>query len=310
MNRTAGDRRYRLDATLTATLRDATAPVQLRAVLLPRDGSGQRLLTSSLDITPAPAELTVGIDPAGHAVVKARIAEAGDRLIVRAGAEVTVPRRAARHATAPTLPWERAVSAVRKVRATGRGEQGESINAVIGIVEAALPTAATEPDDGLLTLVGSCFAPGAPVTSVALDLARLISEAVADRDHPGRPGVAGTAAGQWPQASPAGGSRTWDAAHLMCAALRGAGLAARVVSGYVAEEVHAAAETPAADTPHAWVSLWVPGGGWVPFDPWRGTPVDDRYVTVGWGRDLTDVPPLRVVGARAEIRGEARLEPV
>ena len=49
---------------------------------------------------------------------------------------------------------------------------------------------------------------------------------------------------------------------------------------------------------HAWLSVLVPGTGWVDIDPTNRTFVDQRFVTTAWGRDYADVPPLKgiVVG--------------
>lgn len=37
----------------------------------------------------------------------------------------------------------------------------------------------------------------------------------------------------------------------------------------------------------------MPPDGWIAFDPTNDTIADQRYVTVAWGRDYADVPPLR-----------------
>jgi transglutaminase-like putative cysteine protease len=46
---------------------------------------------------------------------------------------------------------------------------------------------------------------------------------------------------------------------------------------------------------HAWASVFVPSIGWVDVDPTNDQFVNDRYVTIGWGRDYSDVPPLKGV---------------
>ena len=56
-----------------------------------------------------------------------------------------------------------------------------------------------------------------------------------------------------------------------------------------------AAKLRGADASHAWVSVWLPGHGWIDIDPTNNTLVDDGYVVLGWGRDYHDVPPLRGV---------------
>jgi len=87
-----------------------------------------------------------------------------------------------------------------------------------------------------------------------------------------------------------------DFAHLSISALRGLGLAARYVSGYL-ETVPppGRARLIGADVSHAWLSVFVPQVGWVDLDPTNDQFVNNRYVTVAWGRDYTDVPPLKGV---------------
>ncbi|MGH3850925.1 MAG: hypothetical protein ACRDRT_14700, partial [Pseudonocardiaceae bacterium] len=56
-----------------------------------------------------------------------------------------------------------------------------------------------------------------------------------------------------------------------------------------------------ADVSHAWASVFVPDAGWVDIDPTNDQLVNDRYVTTAWGRDYTDVPPLKgVIFTQAE----------
>lgn len=48
------------------------------------------------------------------------------------------------------------------------------------------------------------------------------------------------------------------------------------------------------DATHAWAAVWTPQNLWVGgLDPTNDQMVDERYVTVGFGRDYADVPPLR-----------------
>ena len=57
-----------------------------------------------------------------------------------------------------------------------------------------------------------------------------------------------------------------DFAHLAAGCLRTMGLAARYVSGYI-ETDRPPDAAGGADASHAWCSVWVPGPGWVDFDP-------------------------------------------
>src|SRR5690606_24194285 len=50
-----------------------------------------------------------------------------------------------------------------------------------------------------------------------------------------------------------------------------------------------------ADASHAWASTYLPGYGWLDFDPTNNVLPSDRHVTVAWGRDFSDVSPLKGV---------------
>ncbi|WP_029147807.1 transglutaminase family protein [Methylophilus sp. 5] len=87
-----------------------------------------------------------------------------------------------------------------------------------------------------------------------------------------------------------------DFAHLMIGALRSLGLACRYVSGYIL--THPPAGQPrlvGADASHAWVSVYCPVYGWVDFDPTNNCLVQQDHITVAWGRDFSDVSPMRGV---------------
>ncbi len=94
-----------------------------------------------------------------------------------------------------------------------------------------------------------------------------------------------------------------DFAHLMISCLRSLGLPARYVSGYVLNRVAPGRQRLAgADASHAWVAAHCPGLGWVAFDPTNGKLADLEFVTLGWGREFSDVTPLRgvVLGAATQ----------
>lgn len=80
-----------------------------------------------------------------------------------------------------------------------------------------------------------------------------------------------------------------DFAHVMIGALRSVQLAARYVSGYV----RPGSRVKGAQASHAWVSVFVPGNGWVSFDPTNDTMVSDNHVILAWGRDYGDVTPVK-----------------
>jgi transglutaminase-like putative cysteine protease len=88
-----------------------------------------------------------------------------------------------------------------------------------------------------------------------------------------------------------------DFAQVMIACLRSLGLPARYVSGYL--ETLPPPGQPrliGADASHAWVSVYCGEEiGWMDADPTNNLLPSDRHVTVAWGRDFSDVSPLRGV---------------
>ena len=85
-----------------------------------------------------------------------------------------------------------------------------------------------------------------------------------------------------------------DFAHLAVGCVRSMGLAARYVSGYLETAPPLGVERlVGADASHAWLSVYVPGWGWLDVDPTNDKIVGSTYVTTAWGRDYGDVSPLK-----------------
>lgn len=88
-----------------------------------------------------------------------------------------------------------------------------------------------------------------------------------------------------------------DFAHLALACLRSLGLSARYVSGYLETLPPPGQEKLiGADASHAWISVYCGShAGWVDADPTNNILPTSRHITVAWGRDFSDVSPLRGV---------------
>ncbi len=95
-----------------------------------------------------------------------------------------------------------------------------------------------------------------------------------------------------------------DFAHVMIAGLRGLGLPAAYVSGYL--RTYPPAGQPrlqGADATHAWVSVWCGSEiGWVGFDPTNDLLVENDHIILAIGRDFSDVSPVDgiIVGSRKQ----------
>ncbi len=149
-------------------------------------------------------------------------------------------------------------------------------------------TAATEPPAELADLADSISADNTPTAA-----ATLISNAV----HDAMTYVVGATEVQT-KAVEAWAARSGvcqDYAHLVVGALRHVGIPARYVSGYL----HPASEPVIGETAqgesHAWVEWWL--GEWSAYDPTNASPVAERHVMIGSGRDYGDVPPIKGIVA-------------
>ena len=94
-----------------------------------------------------------------------------------------------------------------------------------------------------------------------------------------------------------------DFAHIMIALCRPLQVPCRYVSGYL---FHANGDqaTSAEGASHAWVEAFLPGLGWIGFDPTNDTVCGERHIRVAVGRDYADVPPTRGVykgGGESEL---------
>lgn len=86
-----------------------------------------------------------------------------------------------------------------------------------------------------------------------------------------------------------------DFALLMMEAARRLGIATRFVSGYLydpALDDGAAAGTVGAGSTHAWLQAYLPGAGWVPFDPTNNLLGGNQLIRVGVARDPSQAAPI------------------
>ncbi len=85
-----------------------------------------------------------------------------------------------------------------------------------------------------------------------------------------------------------------DFAHIAIGCLRSLGIPCRYVSGYIETEPPPGKERLiGADATHAWFSVFIPGAGWFDFDPTNNSTPRGQHIVTAWGRDYSDVSPLR-----------------
>lgn len=85
-----------------------------------------------------------------------------------------------------------------------------------------------------------------------------------------------------------------DFVHVMIAGLRGIGIPAAYVSGFLRTiPPKGKPRLAGADAMHAWVRVWCgKHAGWVEFDPTNAMPAGPDHITIGHGRDYSDISPI------------------
>lgn len=96
-----------------------------------------------------------------------------------------------------------------------------------------------------------------------------------------------------------GGGTCRDFACLLMEAARSLGIAARYVSGYLCASV---GETAAGSDTHGWCELYLPGAGWLGFDPTSGILADAHHVPVATAVTPGEIAPVE--GAYLGAAGE------
>lgn len=180
-----------------------------------------------------------------------------------------------------TPAWERVAGAL----------DGDGFPDCVAASEFALASPLVPASPQVVAWARPCFPAGAPILACALALTRAVRRAF--RYDPTATHVATPLVRAFEQRA----GVCQDFAHVQIAALRGHGLAARYVSGYLATRPPpGAAPLRGADATHAWVSVWCgPDAGWIDLDPTNDCAVDERHVVASVGRDYGDVSPVRGV---------------
>lgn len=249
------------------------------ARLQPRETPRQHCALSAVRVDPPPAVEAERADFFGNRVRYFALQETHDRLVVTATSEVEV-RAPAPLDLARGPRWEDALAAL------AAAETPELRGARLFVLDS--PHVAV--GDGVRAFAAPSFAPGRPLLAAVADLSARIH-----REFHFDP-ASTTVATPLDDVLAQRHGVCQDFAHLAIACVRAMGLPARYVSGYL-ETVPPSgrARLQGADASHAWLAVYVPGQGWVDFDPTNDLVPDERHVTTAWGRDYADVTPLKGV---------------
>jgi transglutaminase-like putative cysteine protease len=83
-----------------------------------------------------------------------------------------------------------------------------------------------------------------------------------------------------------------DLAVLFAEATRRLGFGARIVSGYLHDPNHDQVGSAEAGSTHAWTEVFIPGAGWITFDPTNRSVGGGNVIPVAVGRDITQCTPV------------------
>ncbi len=260
---------------------DYRAPVDLGFHLLrmtPRATRRQTLRAYHLTIEPQPTRLDSFTDHFDNETHYVGIETAHDHFTATVEAEVTIADGEAAPKEAPR--WEEIREAMQQDGLPASPEAAEFIH--------SSPLAAT--GDEATAYAAASFPADRPIIAALRDLTRRIHRDFAYR--PKQTDISTRVA----EVLRLRAGVCQDFTHVMLAGLRGLGLPARYVSGYIRSRPKNAAQLIGADASHAWVSAWCGEElGWVEFDPTNDLVITDQHVVVAYGRDFSDVTPLRGV---------------
>jgi len=267
------------DVRQTTTCAYALPVAHARHVLrlTPIHRDGQRVQVSSLQIAPEPLHRREGRDFFGNRLTWIEIEEPHRTLTVKLAARVTVDA-AIEPAALSTPPWE----AVRE-EAFATSDVGP-----LSPAHFLFPSRMVSLDPEIRDYTRESFSAGRPVLDASIELMKRLKSDITYE-------IGATTVTTTPPMSFAlRRGVCQDFAHIMISGLRGIGLPAAYVSGYLRSAPRTdAARLQGADAMHAWVMLWCgAAAGWIGLDPTNAVLASESHVTLAFGRDYTDVAPM------------------
>jgi transglutaminase-like putative cysteine protease len=272
----------RYDIALNVTYEYGRPVVGGRHVLClaPADLPGQqRVVAASLDISPRPAERMRRTDFFGNTVEEVAFRGQLDEMEMRVRARVE--RRTPPAGLDISAPLERLAAEIMSQRTLGPLSPHHFTG----------PSARVKPDPAMTAYAQELLAEDMS----ALDLVRAVGLALhrdmkfdADATTVDTPPAEAFAARH---------GVCQDFTHIMIACLRGLGVPAGYVSGFLrTNPPQGEKRLEGADSMHAWARAWCGAdAGWVEFDPTNGIAAADDHIVIARGRDYSDVSPVKGV---------------
>jgi len=260
----------RASHTTTYLYSEPVSICHMQVRLAPRGGPRQRVLDHGLSIAPAPEATFSHKDYFGNDVTNFSIHEPHRALTITASTLMEVE---ADDLPEPCLTpaWEDA-----------RGDRWPHADPqAIAAYQFVFPSPRIAPAPEFAAYARPSFTEGRPLLEAATELCHRI---YMDFQYDKEATTVATAVDEVLQSKR---GVCQDFAHFMIACLRSLGLAARYVSGYLIGN-----DSVGGQASHAWVSVFLPGFGWLDLDPTNDQLANGTHVTLAWGRDYSDVAPV------------------
>jgi transglutaminase-like putative cysteine protease len=252
--------------------------------LTPRSYLKQNCLEHTLEIDPKPGTTSVHRDYFGNATHFIGVETSHQRLVIESRSRVAVSP-ALLPGEFDTPPWE-------SVRAQCRDDHS---GLTLEAHEFTYPSPLVPNSDEIAGYAEATFTSKRPILDAVTELTRRIHEdftfdSAATKVTTPVLEVFQTRRGV-----------CQDFAHFQIACLRSQGLPARYVSGYLeTDPPPGQPKLRGTDASHAWISFYCPGFGWLDMDATNNCQPSLRHITIGWGRDYSDIGPIRgvIVGSQ------------
>ena len=240
-------------------------------MLRPRETRELRLLAYALSISP-PATVTWAHDVAGNAIATAVFDDDSDHLVIESRASVAL--------TAPAWPVFAIAASAAQYPFVYDADEWTDLGAL------TVPQYG-DPEGRLARWVeGFVMARPTDTLSLLKDISNGVSAQILyqSRDDEGTQSPIETLDRQW------GSCR--DFAVLLAEAARRLGFGARIVSGYLSDPEMSLVGSAGSGSTHAWVEIFVPGAGWIAFDPTNRSVGSQNLTPVAVGRGIHQIVPV------------------
>ena len=291
--------KYRITHTTCYHYSQPVGLCQNEARLQPRNFWRQHCDHSRFEITPKPADFHERVDFFGNRVAYFAIQLPHTQLMVTAISDVTIFPKQNATDLFNLMSWEQARSLFQDApaQAQAQSQQGQSQSQVqhqdqapdlLDARQYLLDSPMVTLTPALADYAQSSFLPNRALVEVVRDLmGRIYKDFTYDPTFT-------TIATPLSDVLSFRRGVCQDFAHLAIGCLRTQGIAARYISGYVETLPEPGKQRlVGADASHAWFSVYIPGTGWLDFDPTNNTVPLDQHITLAWGRDYADVTPLK-----------------